>query len=151
MNQEIKEKLMRLAMSEADQAVQEGNSPFGAVLADLDGNVIASAHNNTKSTQDPVAHAEVNLIRKIVRQTQSKDLSNYYMIINALPCPMCAAVCIKYKIKNYILGADNEKHMNPYIKIFAIARYSHELVNIETGILKEECQKQIEEARKIMK
>ena len=68
MNQKVKEKLMRLAMSEADKAFREGNSPFGAVLADLEGNVIATAYNTTNNDIDPTAHAEINLIRKITKK-----------------------------------------------------------------------------------
>ena len=35
---EKKEELMRLVMQEADEAIREGNSPFGAILVDKDGN-----------------------------------------------------------------------------------------------------------------
>lgn len=38
LSQSKKEKLMRIVMNEVDIAIQEGNSPFGAILIDKDGN-----------------------------------------------------------------------------------------------------------------
>ena len=37
LSQSKKEKLMRIVMNEVDIAIQEGNSPFGAILIDKDG------------------------------------------------------------------------------------------------------------------
>ena len=37
---EKKEELMRLVMQEVDEAIKEGNSPFGAILIDKNGNII---------------------------------------------------------------------------------------------------------------
>ncbi|OGH86250.1 MAG: hypothetical protein A2493_00080 [Candidatus Magasanikbacteria bacterium RIFOXYC12_FULL_33_11] len=151
MNQKVKEKLMRLAMSEADKAFREGNSPFGAVLADLEGNVIATAYNTTNNDIDPTAHAEINLIRKITKKLKAKDLSKYFLVSNAQSCTMCFSAAIKSKIVNFVFGTGNEANNNPNLSIFEIAKYVKEKLNIETGILKDECQKQIEEARKIIK
>lgn len=140
----VKGKLMQIAIDEAEKAIQEGNSPFGAVLADLEGNVIDTAHNTSKT--DPTAHAEINLIRKVSRKIKSKDLSNYCLISNAQSCSMCFSAAIKANIRNFIFGADNEP-MDPDINVFELAKYSHSKLNIESGILKDECEKQIEQAR----
>ena len=61
---------------------------------------------------------------------------------------MCMSACIKAKISNFIYGAPSESNMNPNINIFDIKEKSILDLNIETGILKEECQLQIENARK---
>jgi len=61
---------------------------------------------------------------------------------------MCFSAAIKSKIKNFIFGAPTELDSNPYITVFDIAKCSKDILNIESGILKEECIYQINLARK---
>lgn len=56
---------------------------------------------------------------------------------------MCMSACIKAKIQNYIYGAPSESDMNPNITIFDIKDKANNELNIETGILQDECQLQI--------
>lgn len=147
-DKEKKEDLMRIVMQEVDEAVKEGNSPFGAILVDKDGNIIEKAHNTAKSMCNPVLHAEINLISNACKKLNTRDLSNYYIMSNAWSCSMCMSACIKAKIQNYIYGAPSENDMNPNVTIFDIKEKATTDLNIETGILEEECQKQIENARK---
>ena len=56
-NKEKKENLMRIVMHEVEEAIKEGNSPFGAILIDENGNIIEKAHNTAKSMCNPVLHA----------------------------------------------------------------------------------------------
>lgn len=140
--------IMKEVMKEVDIAVKEGNSPFAAFLLDFNGDILYKAHNTCNSECDPVAHAEINLIRKACKKLNTKDLSDYILISNAESCSMCFSAAIKAGIKNYIYGAEPEKNMNPYVTIFDIKEKTHTELNITAGILKEECKKQIEEARK---
>ena len=61
-------------MEEASKAVAEGNAPYGAVLTDKNGNLIASAHNTARSSCDPTAHGEMNLLRKASQLLKARDL-----------------------------------------------------------------------------
>jgi len=151
MNQEIKEKLMRLAMKEAAKATKRGNPPFGAVLTDMDGNLIAKDYNTTNSKTDPTAHAQMNLIRQVTKKLKSQNLSDYCLVSNAQDCSMCFDAAIKANIKNFIFGYAEDHTLTPKITVFEMNERCEQKANIETGILKEECQKQIEEARKIVK
>lgn len=145
----IQEALMKEVMQEVDIAVKEGNSPFAALLIDENGKVIAKAHNTAKSEQNPVLHAEINLITKACKKLNTRDLSKYCLVSNAWSCSMCMSASIKAKIKNFIYGAPSEGDMNPNITIFDIKEKTTGNLNIITGVLEEECKKQIEEARKI--
>ena len=145
---EKKEDLMGIVMQEVDEAIKEGNSPFGAILFDEQGNIIEKAHNTTKSMCNPVLHAEINLISKACKKLNTRDLSKYYIMSNAWSCSMCMSACIKAKIQNFIYGAPSESNMNPNVTIFDIKEKATTELNIETGILKEKCQLQIENARK---
>ena len=131
-----KEELMRLVMKEVDIAIEEGNSPFAAFLLDSYGNIMYTT-----------AHAEINLIKKACSSLNTKDLSEYTLISNAESCSMCFSAAIKAKISNFIFGAKPESNMNPYITIFDIKEKTRTELNIISGILEEECKKQIEEAR----
>jgi len=139
--------LMNLVMEEVDIAVNEGNSPFAAFLLDMDGNIKYRAHNTSNSDIDPTAHAEINLIRNACRDLNSKNLSNYILISNAWSCSMCFSAAIKAKICNFIFGAESESNMNPNVTIFDIKEKCSNELNIITGILEEECKKQIVNAR----
>lgn len=146
-NKEEKEILMRVVMLEVEKAIEEGNSPFGAILIDENGNIIEKAHNTAKSMCNPVLHAEINLITKACKKLNTRDLSKYCIMSNAWSCSMCMSACIKAKIQNYIYGAPSEVDMNPNITIFDIKEKAVNELNIEIGILQNECQLQIENAR----
>lgn len=147
-NKKKKEDLMRIVMQEVEKATKDGNSPFGAILIDENGNIIETAHNTAKSDCNPVLHAEINLITKACKKLNSRDLSKYYIMSNAWSCSMCMSACIKAKIQNFIYGAPSESDMNPNVTIFDIKERATNELNIETGILEDECQLQIENARK---
>lgn len=146
-NKEKKENLMRTVMHEVEEAIKEGNSPFGAILIDENGNIIEKAHNTAKSMCNPVLHAEINLITKACKKLDTSDLSKYYIMSNAWSCSMCMSACIKAKIQNFIYGAPSESDMNPNITIFDIKEKTNNKLNIEIGVLQDECQLQIENAR----
>ena len=141
------EEIMKQVMEEVNIAVKEGNSPFSAFLLDKNGNILFKEHNTCNSEIDPTAHAEINLIRKACKELQTKDLSDYVLISNAWSCSMCMSAAVKAKIQNYIFGAKSETTMNPNVTIFDIQNKSKSNLNIITGVLEDECTKQIETAR----
>ena len=53
---------MRLALREAERALEHDDVPIGAVIV-KDGEVIAAAHNERELRGDPTAHAEVLALR----------------------------------------------------------------------------------------
>ena len=139
--------LMKEVMKEVDIAIEEGNSPFAAFLLDINGNIIFKDYNTCNSEVDPTAHAEMNLIRKACKKLNTKDLSDYILISNAESCSMCFSAAIKAKINKFIFGSPSEINMNPYITIYDIKDKTKQELIIITGILENECKKQIEEAR----
>ncbi len=145
-NEKIEE-IMKLVIEEVELAIKENNSPFAAFLLDMDGNIIYKSHNTTNTNVDPTAHAEINVIRMACNDLKTKDLSNYILISNAWSCSMCFSAAIKAKISNFIFGTESEPNMNPNINIFDIKEKCKNKINIISGILKNECKKQIDDAR----
>lgn len=98
------ERLMALALEEARRAFQEGEVPVGAVL--VVGEEVHRAHNLVEATQDPTAHAEMLLLRKVGKEARGGRL---YVTLE--PCRMChhalkeAGVEVVYGTENLKEGA----------------------------------------------
>jgi tRNA(adenine34) deaminase len=147
MKNKIKEELIRIAMHEAQLAANESNFPFGAVVADVEGNIIDSAHNTLETDHDPTAHAEINLIRRLAKVYEPQEFAQIYLASNAESCSMCFSAAIKAGIVHYIFGAPSEPHMEPFLTVKEVAKFCRVRLDISYGILEQECIRQIAEAR----
>ena len=81
-------KFMREAIRLANESVQRGGGPFGAVIV-KDGEIVAGSANRVTIDLDPTAHAEVNTIREACRKLGTFDLSGCQIYTSCEPCPMC--------------------------------------------------------------
>lgn len=79
---------MREAIRLANESVERGGGPFGAVIV-KDGEVVAGSSNSVTIDNDPTAHAEVNTIREACRRLGTFDLSGCTIYTSCEPCPMC--------------------------------------------------------------
>src|SRR6185436_1602081 len=77
------ERLVRLAMAQAAKAIDRGDAPFGAVLADADGRVLAKASNRQVSRHDPTAHGEITLLRVAARRLGRLTFEGLRVVTNA--------------------------------------------------------------------
>lgn len=83
-------KFMDVAVKEAQEGVTRGEGgPFGAVIVDKYGKIVARAHNMVLQSNDPTAHAEVTCIRKASAKLGRFDLSDCKIYSTCEPCPMC--------------------------------------------------------------
>lgn len=80
---------MRLALEKCREGVEQGQSPFGAVVVSAEGEVLAAEHNCCRADHDPTAHAEVQAIRAACRKTQHRYLEGATVYATTEPCPMC--------------------------------------------------------------
>jgi tRNA(Arg) A34 adenosine deaminase TadA len=81
---------LRLAIAVARRAREHGNHPFGALLADEQGNVLLEAENTVITDHDCTGHAELNLMRLASRQYSFDELSRCTLYTSTEPCPMCS-------------------------------------------------------------
>lgn len=101
-------KWMARALDEAYKGLaKRDGGPFGAVVV-LNGEIIASGHNQVISTNDPTAHAEVVAIRRASEKLGRFDLSDCEIYSTCEPCPMCYAAIHWAKIKRLVYGATRE-------------------------------------------
>lgn len=104
MNAANHERWMRLAIDEARQAIEQGQSPFGAVVVRGD-ELIARGHNEVWARTDPTAHAETVTIQRAANALRSIDLAGCTMYSTCEPCPMCAAAIHWSKLDAVCFGA----------------------------------------------
>ena len=99
--------IMKLGIDEARKTMNENKGgPFGAVITDKEGNVIAVASNLVLESHDPTAHAEIMAIRKASEKLGTHDLSDYILYATGYPCPMCLSAIIWSNIKEVYYGTN---------------------------------------------
>ena len=96
---------MNIAYDEATKGMLANDGgPFGAVIIQ-DDKVIATAHNEVLKTNDPTAHAEINVIRKASEQLERYNLSDCVLYTTCKPCPMCLGAIFWAGIGTVYYGA----------------------------------------------
>lgn len=99
--------IMNLGIDEARKTMNENKGgPFGAVITDFNGNVIAVASNMVLESHDPTAHAEIMAIRRASEKLGTHDLSDYILYATGYPCPMCLSAIIWANIKKVYYGTN---------------------------------------------
>ena len=98
------EKWMSIAISEALDAENEDEIPVGAVLVKNDV-LIAQAHNQPISQNDPTAHAEVQVIRKAGKKQKNYRLVGTTLYVTLEPCVMCLGAIMHARIDRIVFGA----------------------------------------------
>src|SRR5450830_180571 len=84
-------RLLRQTIDLSEQSKQAGRHPFAALVADEDGNVIATAGNNSMPPLgDPTQHAELAAVAKAAKLRTPEQLLNCTLYTSAEPCCMCA-------------------------------------------------------------
>ena len=99
---------MRLALREAERAVEHDDVPVGAVIV-RDGEVIGSGHNERELRQDPTAHAELLAVREAARVLGSWRLLDCVLYVTLEPCAMCAGAIVLARVPRVIYGAGDPK------------------------------------------
>jgi tRNA(Arg) A34 adenosine deaminase TadA len=100
---------LRRAIELSAQAAAHGNRPFGAVIAGVDGTLLASGHNDNARSGDCSAHAEVNALRDAAARGVARDaLAGATMYASGEPCVMCAGAIFWSGIRRVVFGVDAE-------------------------------------------
>lgn len=100
---------MQQALLEAEQAKKQGEIPVGAVLVQGD-LLIARGHNACITTQDPTAHAEIQVLR-----AAGQHYANYrfpsacVLYVTLEPCPMCTFALQAARVDKIVYAASDPK------------------------------------------
>jgi tRNA(Arg) A34 adenosine deaminase TadA len=75
------------------EAIATGNPPFAALLI-MDDLVISASCNQSRSSGNPLKHAEMLAIQSAIETHGSEILLKAHLISSNEPCPMCIGACI---------------------------------------------------------
>ena len=102
------EYFMRLALREAERALEHDDVPVGAIVVH-DGEVAGAGHNERELRQDPSAHAELLAIREAARALASWRLLDTVLYVTLEPCAMCAGAIVLARIPTVVYGTADPK------------------------------------------
>ena len=124
---------MRIALSEAKFAFENGEIPIGAVVV-ANNRIIAKTHNLTETLTDVTAHAEIQAISSAANSIGGKYLKNCTIYITVEPCQMCAGALYWSQVSKIVYGASDNKR--GYTEM---GGKLHPKTEIITGVLEAEC------------
>jgi cytosine deaminase len=97
---ETDNKMLRIAYEEAKAGFDEGGCPIGSVL-ERAGKVVAQGRNQRVQKGDPIAHGEMDALRKAGRQSTYRDTTLYTSLS---PCMMCSGTIVQFGIPRVVIG-----------------------------------------------
>lgn len=103
---------LRRAIEIARSARSNGNHPFGALLVDGSGDVVAEAENTVTTGRDPTGHAETNLIRLAGARLSADELQAATLYSSCEPCAMCAGAIFWAGVGRVVYALSNDSLMD---------------------------------------
>ena len=129
---------MRLALEQAQAAEADGEVPIGAVVLQ-DKVVIARGYNQTRSSCDPTAHAEIVALRAAARALGNYRLNACHLVVTCEPCPMCLGALVHARIRALSFGCFEPKTGALASAHSGIAFAQRHKIDWRGGILAAEC------------
>ena len=102
------EYFMRLALREAERALDHDDVPIGCVIVHS-GEVIAAARNERELRGDPTAHAEILALREASTQLGGWRLLDTVLYVTLEPCAMCAGAIVLGRVPRVVYAAADPK------------------------------------------
>ncbi|MEZ0305597.1 MAG: nucleoside deaminase [Hyphomicrobiaceae bacterium] len=93
---------LRMAYEEAKAGFEEGGCPIGSVLAEGE-RLVARGRNQRVQQGDPIAHGEMDCLRKAGRQRSYRRMTLYTSLS---PCMMCTGTILQFGIPRVVVGED---------------------------------------------
>ena len=106
---ELDKKFLDIAYQEAFEGFEEGGCPIGSSLAEGE-RLIARGRNQRVQEGDPIAHGEMDCLRKAGRQRSYRRMTLYTSLS---PCMMCTGAIIQFGIPRVVIGENDTFPGNP--------------------------------------
>ena len=140
------EKKIKLAIKEALKARDKSEVPVGAIITDLDGNIISTGHNLVITDNNPGSHAEMNAIKNACEKLGNYRLNNTIIYSTIEPCVMCMGAIIHARIKKVVFGAFDSKWGGAgSIYSFQNNKNLNHKPEIVSGILENDCKRLLQD------
>ena len=99
---------MNEALKEARAALDEDEVPVGAVIVHA-GRIVARAHNQRETLNDPTAHAEMIALTQASAASGRWRLTDMTMYVTLEPCAMCAGALVLARVGRLVYAASDPK------------------------------------------
>jgi len=114
--------------------------PISSVILDERGRCIGRGVNRRNTNKDPLGHAEIMALRQASLIKNDWRFNECVIITNLEPCTMCASALIQARMGKVVFGAYDRKRGGLGGSIdLSKHKSSHHKMEIEGGILEEEC------------
>ncbi|NLL17404.1 MAG: nucleoside deaminase [Clostridia bacterium] len=100
---------LKKAVEVSEKAIESGNNPFGAILVDLDGNILMEQGNVEVTEKECTGHAETTLARKASGKYDRETLWNCTLYTTVEPCAMCTGAIYWANIGRIVYGIEETK------------------------------------------
>ena len=136
---------MRLALREAERALEHDDVPIGAVMV-REGEVLAAACNERELRNDPTAHAEILVLREAGQKLGGWRLLDTVLYVTLEPCAMCAGAIVLGRVPRVVYAADDPKAgaAGSVLDILADPRLNHRPA-VARGLLADEAAEMLRE------
>jgi len=142
---EINKSYMEQALIMAKKAYKREEVPVGAIIV-RNGKVVSRAYNSREKKQNALHHAEILAINKACKKLKSFRLDDCEMYVTLEPCPMCSGAIINARLKKVYYGCPDLNYGCAGSKYnFLQDKTFEHLVDVEGGLLSEECSKLIKD------
>lgn len=133
------EKYMRMAIAEAVHAGEYGEVPIGAVAVS-DGRAIERAHNLREATGNPLGHAELLLLEKLIKHRGDWRFEDVTVYVTCEPCIMCMGALLQARVARIVFGCLDPKAgaCGSLYDLSNNPRLNHR-IEVISGVLAEEC------------
>ncbi|HEX8086544.1 MAG TPA: tRNA adenosine(34) deaminase TadA [Solirubrobacteraceae bacterium] len=99
---------MRLALREAERALEHDDVPIGAVVVH-EGEVVGAGRNERELRGDPTAHAEILALREAAAHLGSWRVLDSVLYVTLEPCAMCAGAIVLARVPRVVFGTVDPK------------------------------------------
>ncbi|NCC24263.1 MAG: nucleoside deaminase, partial [Deltaproteobacteria bacterium] len=106
--EDTNETYLRQAFAMAEEAIANGNPPFGAALV-KDGQVIARTPNTAHTDHNISHHAETNCLGAAARKLGYWGLEGSTLYSSCEPCEMCCELIFLTGVKKLVYGLSAER------------------------------------------
>ena len=126
---------MRLALREAERALEHEDVPIGAVVVH-EGEVIGIGHNERELRADPTAHAELIALRDAARRLGTWRILDTVMYVTLEPCAMCAGAIVLARVPRVVFGTADPKAgaAGSVLNVLDVPQFNHR-PQVESGLL----------------
>lgn len=141
----LDERFMRHALVEAGLALEEGETPVGAVAVHGD-QIVARDHNRVERLTDPTAHAEILVLGAAATALGDWRLNEVTLYVTMEPCTMCTGAILLGRVGRVVYGVRDQRAgaCGSRLDLVQANPHGHSL-RLDDGCLEEECRALLQE------